>query len=151
MTMSSGPRDAAWRNTASAAFNTASRSGAGRSGAGPIPSAASIAARLDRGRRHRSSDNGPTSWCRPAKLTSVSYSTPPPRITSKPAFVAISAAATSKAVLPTPGSPASNSVAPSTTASSRSDPRAASSRSRPIRRLVQTLTSPTVVVLPPWL
>jgi hypothetical protein len=148
MTMSSGPRDAAWRNSASDAFSTARRSGAGPE---PRPSATSSATRLDRGRRRRSSDSGPTSWCRPAKLTSVSYSTPPPRITSNPAVAAISAAAASKAVLPTPGSPVSSSVAPSATASSSSDPRTASSRSRPIRLLVQTLTSSTVAVLPPWL
>ena len=145
MTMSSGPRDAAWRNSASDAFSTARRSGAGPE---PRPSATSSASRLERGRRGRSPDSGPTSWCRPAKLTSVSYSTPPPRITSNPAVAAISAAAASNAVLPTPGSPVSRSVVPSAPASSRSDPRAASSRSRPIRRLVQTLTSSTVAVLP---
>ena len=143
--MSSGPRDAACRNRASDAFSTARRSGAGPE---PRPSATSSASRLERGRRRRSPDSGPTSWCRPAKLTSVSYSTPPPRITSNPAVAAISAAAASKAVLPTPGSPVSSSVVPSAPASSRSDPRAASSRSRPIRRLVQTLTSSTVAVLP---
>ena len=123
-TMSSGRRDAASRNSASDALITARRSGAGPE---PMPSATSSTTRLGRGRRHRSSDNGSTSWWSPAKLTSVSYSTPLPRITRMPCAAAISAAATSSADLPTPGSPVSNSVAPPLTASPRNEPSAASS------------------------
>jgi hypothetical protein len=62
--------------------------------------------------------------------------------------VAISAAATSSAVFPTPGSPVSSGVAPVSTDSPRNAASVASSRSRPTRRLVPAPT-PAIDQPPP--
>jgi hypothetical protein len=78
---------------------------------------------------------GPRSWLSVAKLTSTSNSAPPARTTWYPRSSALATAASSRAVLPTPGSPDIRSDPPPATASSRKLRSVCSSTGRPTNAL----------------
>ena len=81
-----------------------------RSGAGPrlVPNAAPSASRCGAGSASMRSSMGRQSWCRPANGSSISDSTPLTRAIRHPD--ACSSAYSSRAVLPTPGSPCRTSA-----------------------------------------
>ncbi len=128
---------------------TPTRRGVGSSSSDSSPRAVWRAERWDSGSWSLRSRTPCTSWCSPAKASSVSLRPPRERSTVQPPCRAVSAAALSSLLLPSPASPTMTRLSPVTRSGPTSRWSSSSSTSRPTRgRACSTLSLLTALRTP---